>query len=396
MKRLPFISVLLSVLLFAGCQSEPHATIEGTISEATGKMLYLDRLGVDKTTVADSVRLKDDGSFRFSVPRPECYDFYRLRVEREMVNVSVDSTETIRIEAALPAMSVAYKVSGSDDNVRLKQLVLKQIELQNSVMTLIRNSGPETGVTRARIADMLQQYKDSVRMQFIYADPSRPYAYFALFQRLGGQLIFDPVSNRDDVKAFAAVATSLDTFYPDAVRTRNLHNIAVKGMKSTRPVREVDYSALEGKIVETSIIEIDLKDADGVQHKLSDLKGKVVLLSFCAYSQETSAASVLTLRELYGEYAAQGLEIYQVSLDENEHYWRMATDNLPWVCVRDENVSWLVAPDGAVLFRSSIANLYGVTSLPTYFIVNRAGELVLRIEDEKALVESVAKAMKEP
>ena len=396
MKRLLFITTLLSALLVAGCQSEPHATIEGSISEATGKMLYLDRLGVDRTTVADSVRLKDDGSFRFSVPCPECYDFYRLRVEREMVNVSVDSTETIRIEAALPAMSVAYKVSGSDDNVRLKQLVLKQIELQNNVMTLIRNSGPETGVTRARIADMLQQYKDSVRMQFIYADPSRPYAYFALFQRLGGQLIFDPVSNRDDVKAFAAVATSLDTFCPDAVRTRNLHNIAVKGMNNTRPVREVDYSALEGKVVETSIIEIDLKDADGVQHKLSDLKGKVVLLSFCAYSQETSAASVLTLRELYGEYAAQGLEIYQVSLDENEHYWRMATDNLPWVCVRDENVSWLVAPDGAILFRSSIANLYGITSLPTYFIVNRAGELVLRIEDEKALAESVSKAMKEP
>lgn len=394
MKKSLFIVSLLTVFLLSGCKSEPRATIEGTISEASGKMLYLDALNVDRVSVVDSLKLKDDGSFRFAVPQPECYDFYRLRVEREMINVSVDSTETIHVEAALPAMSVAYKVSGSDDNVKLKELVLKQIELQNNVMSMIRNSGPETGVTRQRINDAVQQYKDSIRMQFIYANPSKPYAYFALFQRLGGQLIFDPMNNRDDVKAFAAVATNLDTFHPEAVRTRNLHNIAIKGMSNTRPPREVDYSALEDKITETSIIDIDLKDADGVSHKLSDLKGKVVLLSFCAYTQETSAVSVLTLRELYNEYAEQGLEIYQVSFDENEHYWRMAADNLPWICVRDEQVNWLIAPDGAVLFRSPLASVYGITSLPTYFIVNRDNELVLRIEDEKALVESVAKAMK--
>lgn len=394
MKKQSIIVLLLGALMLTNCNKTPQATIEGTLTEAAGKTLFLDVMGVERAEIADSVKLKEDGSFSFRVPKPECYDFYRLRCENELVNVCVDSTETIHVEAALPTMSIAYQVTGSEDNVKLRELVLKQIELQNAVRNLIRNSGPETGVTRARINDLVQQYKDSVRLQYIYADPSKPYAYFALFQRLGGAMIFDPVSTRDDVKAFAAVATNLDLFYPEATRTKNIRNIALKGMNNTRPARPVDMKVLEDKVVESGVIDIDLPDADGVQHKLTDLKGKVVLLSFCAYAQESSAMSVLTLRELYNQYAEQGLEIFQVGLDENEHYWKMAVDNLPWICVRDADTSWYITRNGLPIFESRYASLYGVRTLPTYFLVNRDNELTVRIDDERVLAEAVAEAMK--
>ena len=124
----------MSALALISCNNnEPQATIEGKVTETTGKMLYLDALGVDKVTVADSVKLKEDGTFRFHVPCPECYDFYRLRIERELINLSIDFTETIQVSATYPTMSIAYQVEGSDDNLRLKDLVLKQIELQNAV-----------------------------------------------------------------------------------------------------------------------------------------------------------------------------------------------------------------------------------------------------------------------
>ena len=377
-----------------GCHHTPQATIEGAITEADGKTLYLDALGIDRVTVTDSVRLRGDGTFSFRVPQPECYDFYRLRIGREMINVSIDSTETIRVTAALPTMSIAYQVEGSDDNVKLKELVMKQIELQNAVRTLVRNGGPEVGVTRKKIEELVQAYKDSVRLQYIYANPGKPYAYFALFQRLGGSLIFDPVSTRDDVRAFAAVATSLDLYYPDAIRTKNLHNIAVKGMASTRPVRPVAANdslaaALADKVVEASLIDISLPNADGATCTLTELKGKVVLLSFCAYAQETSAMSILALRELYNQYSSQGFEIYQVGLDDNEHYWRMAVDNLPWVCVHDPDCEWYATREGILAFRSAPASHYAVKTLPTYFLINRDNEVILRIEDEKALADAV-------
>lgn len=379
MKKLSNILILIVVMAMAGCTNSPMATLEGTITEAEGKMLYLDCIGVERTTVADSVKLKGDGAFRFRVPQPECFDFYRLRIDREVIYLSVDSTETLRVTAALPVMSMAYQVEGSEDNLMLKQLVHKQVELQQNVRALVRNSGPEVGVTRARIDTLVEHYKREVRMEYIYANPGKPYAYFALFQRLGGQLIFDPIATRDDVRCFAAVATNLDLYHPDAERTKNVKSIAVKGLKNTRKPQPVDYSVLQDKIVESSLIDIELNDIDGVARKLTDLKGKVVLLDFTVYAHQQSSARVLILRELYEKYAAQGLEIYQVSLDADEHFWKTAVENIPWVCVRDSEAPY-----------SRVATLYGVRELPTYFLINRANELVMR----DAAVEDLEKELK--
>lgn len=379
MKKLSNILILIVVMAMAGCTNSPMATLEGTITEAEGKTLYLDCIGVERTTVADSVKLKGDGAFRFRVPQPECFDFYRLRIDREVIYLSVDSTETLRVTAALPVMSMVYQVEGSEDNLMLKQLVHKQVELQQNVRALVRNSGPEVGVTRARIDTLVEHYKREVRMEYIYANPGKPYAYFALFQRLGGQLIFDPIATRDDVRCFAAVATNLDLYHPDAERTKNVKSIAVKGLKNTRKPQPVDYSVLQDKIVESSLIDIELNDIDGVARKLTDLKGKVVLLDFTVYVHQQSSARVLILRELYEKYAAQGLEIYQVSLDADEHFWKTAVENIPWVCVRDSEAPY-----------SRVATLYGVRELPTYFLINRANELVMR----DAAVEDLEKELK--
>ena len=380
MKKLLNILIFTALLGAVSCTQSPMATIEGTITEAEGKTLYLDYMGVAKTSISDSVKLKADGSFRFAVPQPECFDFYRLRVDNQIIYLSVDSTETLKVKAAQPTMSKEYTVEGSEDNVMLKQLVHKQSQLQHAVEQALRHS---TMATPARIDTLLQNYKKEVRMEYIFPDPGKPYAYFALFQRLGNSLIFDPTTNRDDIRCFAAVATNLNLFYPEAERTQNLKNIAIKGIKNTRKPEPVDYSVLEDKIVETSIIEVNLPDIDGVARKLTDLKGKVVMLDFTTYAHEGSAARVIVQRELYDKYAAQGFEIYQVSLDHDEHFWKTAVENLPWVCVRDDEAPYCQS-----------ANLYGVRELPTYFLINRAGELVMRdaaVQDFEAELQRLLK-----
>ena len=382
MKKFLNILILTAVLGVVGCTEAPKAIIEGTIGEAADKVLYLDHVGVEKTVVTDSVRLDSKGAFCFRVAQPECFDFYRLRIGREMAYLSVDSTETLTFTATLPTMSVGYEVTGSEDNLMLKALVMKQRELQAEVQQLARTAVDYEGA-QARLGELVQEYKKAVRMEYIFPDPGKPYAYFALFQRLGGQYIFDPLTNRDDIRCFAAVATNLNLFYPEAERTLNIKNIALKGLRNTRPAQPVDYSVLEGKIHEASLIDIALPDIDGLERRLTDLKGKVVLLDFNVYAHPQSAARILILRELYNRYAARGLEIYQVSLDGDEHFWKTAVENVPWVCVRP-----LDAP------QSKEATLYGVQELPTYFLINRAGELVKRdtmVEDlEKELEQLLA------
>ena len=378
MKKLSNILILTALLLATGCTQSPQATIEGHITEAADKVLYLDHIGVERTIVTDSARLDQDGAFRFRVAQPECFDFYRLRIGNEVAYLSVDSTETLTITAALPTMSATYEVEGSEDNLMLKQLVHKQQELQQAVQQAVREAST-MNTAQTRIDELVQDYKKAVRMEYIYPAPGKPYAYFALFQRLGGQLIFDPLTTRDDIRCFAAVATNLDLFYPEAERTKNLKSIALKGIRNTRPAQPVDYSVLEGKIHEAAIIDIALPDIDGTTRRLTDLKGKVVMLDFNVYGHPQSAARVLVMRELYDKYAVQGFEIYQVSLDEHEHFWKTAVENIPWVCVRSEDAPY-----------SKEANLYGVQELPTYFLINRAGEVVKR----DAAVEDLEKELK--
>lgn len=380
MKKISNILIFTTLLCVVSCTKSPQATIEGHITEAADKVLYLDHIGVERTTVTDSIKLNKDGAFRFHVAQPECFDFYRLRIGKEMMYISVDSTETLTLTAALPSMSVAYEVKGSEDNLMLKQLVHKQRELQYAVQQAVREANT-INTAQASISALVEGYKKAVRMEYIYPNPGKPYAYFALFQRLGGQLIFDPLNTRDDIRCFAAVATNLDLFYPEAERTKNLKSIALKGLRNTRPAQPIDYSALEGKIVESSIIDIALPDIDGITRRLTDLKSKVVMLDFNVYGHPQSSARVLVMRELYDRYSAQGLEIYQVSLDENEHFWKTAVENIPWVCVRSED--------------AKEANLYGVQELPTYFLINRAGEIVKRDEMVEDLEKEIQRLLKE-
>ena len=377
MKKLSNILIFTALVCAAGCTQSPQATIEGHITEAADKVLYLDYIGVEHTSVADSARLDENGAFRFRVAQPECFDFYRLRIEHEVVYLSVDSTETLTITAALPTMGMEYNVEGSEDNLMLKQLMHKQHALQQAMQQTVQGAS-SMGMAQESINALVQDYKNEVRMEYIYPNPGKPYAYFALFQRLGGQYIFDPTTTRDDIRCFAAVATNLDLFYPEAERTRNLKSIALKGMRNTRPAQPVDYSVLEGKITEASIIDIELPDIDGQVRRLTDLKGKVVMLDFNVYGHPQSSARVLVMRELYEKYAAQDFEIYQVSLDSDEHFWKTAVENVPWVCVRPVDAPY-----------SKEASLYGVQEIPTYFLINRAGEVVMR----DAMVEDLEKEL---
>jgi peroxiredoxin len=228
---------------------------------------------------------------------------------------------------------------------------------------------------------LLQQFKDDVRFNYIYAHPNTTYAYFALFQKLNNYLIFDPLNSKDDVKCFAAVATSLTLKYPHSERSKNLYNIVIKGMKNTHaPVTKV-LQLPQDKLSEAGVIEISLRDLRGNIQKLTSLKGKTVILDFTVYQSSFAASHNQKLLDLYKKYRSQGLEIYQVSLDADEHFWKEAADNLPWICVHDENGIY-----------STVASIYNVKSVPSFFLINKRNELSVRGDQVKNL-EAAVKAL---
>ena len=373
------------VLTICSCTGRSF-NVSGTITEAKDSVLYLENMSLSGPVAIDSVKLSESGTFSFSHQTPEAPEFYRLRIAGQIINLAVDSTEQIKVDAQYPTMSAVYDVSGSDECAKIKELALHQMDLQRQVDAIV--AAPDLGVEAVRdsVERVVTAYKEQVKRDYIFAQPMRAYAYYALFQtlRLGQMesLIFNPRSNEQEVKVFAAVATSWDTYYPNAERGKNLHNIAIEGMKNIRILQQRQLSNIDPSLVNVSnVIDINLPDNKGQQRRLTDLKGKVVLLDFHVFASEGSTARIMQLRDIYNKFHAQGLEIYQVSLDPDEHFWKTQTAALPWVCVRDER-----GP------QSDYVVSYNIQSIPTFFLLGRNSDLYKRdaqIKDLEAEIRSL-------
>lgn len=359
----------------ASCDNKKFR-VDGTITHAKDSVLYFENMSLDGPVAIDSVKLGDDGAFSFSEKSPEAPEFYRLRIAGQIINLSVDSTETITVKAAYPTMATGYTVEGSPECATIKELALKQIDLLGRVLAVERNNTLGFDQTRDSVARMIEAYKHEIKLNYIFKAPMRPSSYFALFQTLGSRLIFDPRESEDDIKAFAAVATSWDTYHPNSIRGKNLHNIAIQGMRNVRIVRNqraaqaIDAS----KVNTTNIIDIALLDNKGQARRLTDLKGKVVMLDFHVFGADGSTKRIMQMRDIYNKYHGRGLEIYQISLDPDEHFWKTQTAALPWISVRD--------PQG---IQSNNLVLYNVRSIPTFFLIDKTNTLRKRDAQVKDL-----------
>ena len=373
----------LMALVIVACTDNKQFTVEGTIEGAQDSTLYLYNQSLSGPELMDSVKLGSDGKFSFKSDAPDAPDFYVLLLHNQIINFSIDSTETVTINAKYPGMGSNYTVTGSDNCEKIRQLALLQQDLQRRAMALERNGSLTQQQRLDSLQTMVNEYKDITTQQYIYVEPQKAYAYFALFQTLGNQLIFNPRQNSDDIKVFAAVATSWDTYYPEALRGKNLHNIAIEGMKNQRIVeaRNQDLQIEASKVNTANLIDIALTDNKGQVRHLTDLTGKVVLLDFHLFATRESTERIMMLRELYNKYHDRGFEIYQVSIDPDEHFWKTQTAALPWISVRDGN--------GA---NSPVLVNYNVQSIPTYFLIDRTNTLHKRdvqMKDLNAEIQSL-------
>lgn len=370
-KTLSALAVSLMILGAVSCSNKKFE-VSGNITDAKDSLLYFENMSLNGPVVVDSTKLDADGNFSFAVDAPSAPEFYRLRIAGQIINVAADSTEHVTIKAAYPTMASQYEVSGSDECSKIKELAIGQMALQASINNIVRNTNLNDDVMRDSIRVILAQYKEGVKNNYIFKEPMKAYAYFALFQTIAlgyeNALVFNPRSNEDDVKVFAAVATSWDTYYPKAERGLNLHNIAIEGLKNIRIMKAEQQQTVDPSKVEyTGVIDIALPDNKGNIRKLSSLKGKVVMLDFHLFATKESTARIMQLRELYNKYHAQGFEIYQVSIDPDEHFWKTSVAALPWICVHSD--------DG---LNAAELGMYNVKDIPTYFLIDKNNVLQKR------------------
>ena len=378
-----YIGLFIALFWAVACQNEKNFKVDGVVSGADGQTLYLENVGISSVTILDSAKLNAAGTFEFKQPRPAFPEFYRLRLKNQLINFAIDSTETIQVMADAGTFATSYQIEGSENCKAIKNITLAQLDANQAIHKLRKeyehNLINDTTYV-SKLAEASKAYKEEA-LKYIYGAPMSTAAYFALFQQVDGMLFFD-LYDKTDSRAYGAVATSYDHFYPESPRTKQLYNLALQSIKILRGQRKLDLEKI--KATEIDFLEAQLPDIHGNIVKLSDVaKGHPVLVNFTAYQADWSPALNMELNKIYTEYAAQGLRIYQISLDSDEHFWKNAASNLPWTCVRDPQSAY-----------SQVAALYNVKQLPAIFLLDKNGDIVKRVDNLQQLANGVKSILK--
>ena len=129
-----------------------------------------------------------------------------------------------------------------------------------------------------------------------------------------------------------------------------------------------------------------LNDRDGNQVSLESLRGQYVLLDFWASWCKPCRASMPGLKEIYGQYHDKGLEILGISIDTDAEAWKKAVedDQTPWIHVLDRTEE---KGKG-----SEVAHSYGVHAVPTYFLIDKDGRIIGKMEHD-SLIEKLGELL---
>ncbi len=149
-------------VLAASCSKPKGFVISGKITNTEGRYLYLDELKVASSVPVDSVKLKQDGTFKFQ--GKESYpNFYLLRLsENNFVTLLVDTLEEISFTATQPTsrattgwrggffsrIALVQKLNGHspipNTNWTRSKAVLKRSEIAK-IMRIRKQNGSATG-----------------------------------------------------------------------------------------------------------------------------------------------------------------------------------------------------------------------------------------------------------
>lgn len=356
-----------------GCQGKGFV-IDGRISDG-GEGMYVYLTDINQQVKYDSVRIKD-GRFRFKgeLPFPEirCLTLYKDPNDRiswkNIVSLPV-FVENANITVAAPYEKLPTKlndevasevqVEGSASHevyqvYRKGLLPLKQEDGKNFDAYRMAYYYPEKdahgNVDVCRAFKAAQKQSESRRaiyeyqLDFIRRYPNSPVSLYV------GSVLAPERYGRHEI------ARIMDLYSPEIRETEA--GRLLEGKLNDKPIYVGD------RFIDAIALNTDLQEV-----KVGDWiePGKYTLLEFWASWCGPCRADIPHLKRAYGLYHEKGFNIVSISIDENKEDWRKAVDKeqMPWEQLCDKNRE------------ECVSGVYGVTGVPSGFLIDPEGRVVL-------------------
>jgi len=348
-----FTLAVLSFFIFS-CADKGAFTISGTISNPGSlKTVFLMEADSGGIKVVDSTQLSENGKFQFKHVAPY-QDLYKIRVGGSIFDIIAKNGDAITFGTDVNDNTKAYTVTGSEESDKIKDFNKlnnvysdKMSKLYNDYQAKAQAIGKETD-------SLIKVYRP--QFQVIMNEQSEATLKFVN-------------DNKNSLAGFYA-ATSLDPdkyeqqliAYADAIKDSFKDNLGVQQFE--RQMAAAKPLSIGQHAPDFTIIGIDDKPI-----KLSDYKGRYVMLDFWASWCMPCRQENPNVVKQYAVYHAKGLNILGISLDQDKSKWQQA--------ITADNLSWTHASD-LKNFEGPTEVLYHIQAIPSNFIIDPNGIIVAK------------------